>query len=352
MPPSWPVWESKDPDPPIEQRDPSQNEAKLISIAHEHLERICAEWAGEDGKLTAEYCQAKNNLEKLQIQLRSETDEHQKAISDYDEAKKAFSHHPPRWIPLGLYWAIFGIITGAEGLFNYFVFQIFGQSEAETWMMAAGIVCVIPLASKLIGHSLKKETKSLIDVFGIICSTVALVALLAGLSILRESFFEASKIADAIEIPIGSFTFTAILIAFNMAIFIILTFLSYVEARKDPEEYRKARRTYQEAEATLKKEGGDVERVGKELAEAEERFINAHTARESAFEKYQFAAQEERDKAARYIRTYRQANLNARKDKGRPESFTVDPETLIKIPEVLETLDWSCPGEEEAEKRS
>jgi hypothetical protein len=59
MPPSWPFWETKEPDPPVNQKEPSQYESKLISIAHENLERIGSQWSDEDEKLTSEYCISK-----------------------------------------------------------------------------------------------------------------------------------------------------------------------------------------------------------------------------------------------------------------------------------------------------
>jgi len=94
-----------------------------------------------------------------------------------------------------------------------------------------------------------------------------------------------------------------------------------------------------------------VEAVVKELAEAEERFNKAHSEREHTFERYKHKAEAERDSWVSYIRTYRHANMSARKDKTLPESFKVDPETLIKIPAVFENPDWSCPDDKERSEK-
>lgn len=39
LPSGWPFWESKEPDPPVNQKEPSQYEAKLISLAHKNLKK-------------------------------------------------------------------------------------------------------------------------------------------------------------------------------------------------------------------------------------------------------------------------------------------------------------------------
>lgn len=70
--PGWPLWETKEPDPPVAQKEPSQYESKLISIAHENLERIANDWAKEDEKLTEEYCNAKDKKEALESKIAKE----------------------------------------------------------------------------------------------------------------------------------------------------------------------------------------------------------------------------------------------------------------------------------------
>ncbi len=343
MPPTWPFWETKDSDPPINQKEHSQYEAKLISVAHENLERIGNEWSKEDEKLTTEYCNAKNKKEDLESQIAQEGEEHKDAIIQYEKAKKAFYDFPPRRIPLWIYWLIFIAISIGEGFFNYFVFQMFGEENWKTYSMAIAIILLIPLASEILGHSIKKETKTNIDKFWIAVSLTVVIILLACLAILREAFFEALQV----KIPMNPPTLALILIAFNLAIFVVLTYLSYAEARKNPEDYRKAAKAYEEALKTVKEKGEDVEEVAEELVEIEERFNRAHSAREHTFEGHKHKAEGERDSWVSYIRTYRHANMSVRKDKTLPESFKIDPETLIKIPDVFENLDWSCPDDKE-----
>ncbi|BCB96563.1 hypothetical protein JZK55_14850 [Dissulfurispira thermophila] len=342
--PGWPLWESIDPDPPINQKEYSQYEHTLISAAHENLERIGIEWSKEDEVLMSKYCNAKAEKENLEKKIEQEDNEHKDAIKAFETAKKAFFEFPPRWIPITLYWLIFIAIFMGEGLINYFVFQMLAEEEWKTYVMAGAIIIIIPLSAELLGHFIKKEKKTSVDKIWIVVSFVVVSSLLVGLAVLRETFFEASEV----KINMSPTTLAIVLIVFNLAIFTIMTFLSYKEARTDPEVYSKAKREYEEAMKSLKKEGGDVERVAKKLEEAIENFNKAYSEREHTFDRYKHKAEEERDKWVTLIRAYRHANMCARKDRTLPESFKVDPETLIKIPEALEKLDRDCSHKEEA----
>jgi len=346
LPSGWPLWETKNPEPPVDQRELSQYESKLISVAHENLERIGSEWSNEDENLTEEYCNSKAKLKELKDKIEDEKEECKDAIGLLEKAREGFSKYPPRWIPLWFYWLIFGIITTGEGLFNYYVFQLFGQEKEETFIMAVAIILTIPVASKLIGYHHKKSNKTVSDRFWLVLMTVIVVGELIALAILRERFFEASKAIGVSDIPITSTVFALVLIVFNLVIFTGLTYLSYTESRTDPEGYRIAKKAYKDASGAVEKECTDEKMVAEELASVRERFNRAHAARESTFEEYQYMAHKERDAWVTYIRTYRYANINARKDNTLPESFKIDPETLIKIPAAFDSLDWDCPGEE------
>lgn len=241
LPSGWPLWESKQPAPPITQKEHSQYEATLISIAHENLERICKKLSEEDEKLTQEYCSAKNDYERLKSKMDDEIEERKEAILSYEKAKTAFFNFSPRWVPIWLYWFIFIAISCGEGVFNFKVFQIFGADTRETIAMAGAVIISIPVFSEILGHYLKKEEKLSMDKLYIGLSVVIVVALLVFLAIFRETFFKASP---DIQIPMSPTKLAMILVVFNLTFFIALSFLSYAEARKNPEEYRKAKKAY------------------------------------------------------------------------------------------------------------
>lgn len=342
LPPSWPFWESKDPDPPVDQAEPSQYEANLLSVSHKDMQKMAVEWAQKDEKMLPEYRNAKADKERLEEKIEKEMGEHKDSILSYESAKKAFFGFAPRRIPQLVYWLIFAIVGVGEGFFNFFVFQMFGEEAWKTYMMAGAIILLIPLAAEILGHFLKKEKKTLTDNILITVSFATVASLLVTLALLREAFFEASQL----HINMSSDKLAGILIIFNVVIFVIMTVLSYAEARTRPEEYRQAKREYEEALKNIREKGADVEKVTEELTRAEERLVNARTARESTFARYRHLVEAERDIWESYIRTYRHANMSARQGTALPESFKVNPETLIDVPDVFEKpLDWTCPGE-------
>lgn len=104
-----------------------------------------------------EYCNAKAEKEHLEEKINDERKELKDAILAYEKARKAFFDFPPRWIPLTVYWLIFGFVAVGEGFFNYFVFQIFGQEITETFLMAVAIILVLLVTSELVGIILRKK---------------------------------------------------------------------------------------------------------------------------------------------------------------------------------------------------
>jgi len=339
--PGWPLWEKKDPVPlPISQRS-SQYEETLRSDALANLSRVAEQWAQKDDKLLDEYSAAKSDLEQLEAKHGKEIKEYENTLKPLEEARAEFEKFPPRWIPLWLFWTIFGVITIGEGFFNYFVFQMFGEREWQTALMAAAIILVIPLSSELLGHFLKKDEKSPMDKLFMALSVMTIVALLIGLAILRETFFEVN-LASEQRFPLTPAKLALILILFNLAIFVILTFLSYSQARREPEAYRRARDKYNNLLKASTTEQADVKTLDPVMRKAVERLSKAEARRISLFKEYQSAVEKERNSWISYIRTYRHANETARINAVEIVSFHASPEDTIPIPPKLKELHWEC----------
>jgi hypothetical protein len=336
--PGWPMWEEKDPEPMPNSATQSHYEAQIIIDANSMLEHVAESWHREDEKLGPEYGAAKDQLAQLNKEMSSETQEYQDAIKPHEDAKNAFLNYPPRWIPLWFYYLIFTVITAGEGFFNYFVFQMFGEEGWQTAIMASAIVLTMPLASELIGHFLKKEEKTSLDKTFIIGGIAVVAGLMVVMAVLRESFFEATKALSGI--PLSPTAVSLILIVFNLAIFFVLTFLSYAESRIDPESYRKAKDKCQKAIENLNKQEGDVKSLTPALKSAIERLARAQVRREAAFNKYVSMAEKERDSWVAYIRMYRHANVTARRKHFEIISFQTDPEQHIKMPAKLTNIEW------------
>lgn len=343
--PGWPLWEDKNPVPDAQEKELSQYERKLMSYANQNLDIISHNWSKEDEKLKAEYCIAKQQREQLGKKILEEKGECKIAADALLIAERAYKHFPPLSLPAWLFWFLFIGISVGEGFINYFVFQIFGQREHETYLMALAIVLVLPVTAEFTGRYLKSEEETTFK--GKILLGVCLfgvVALLTSLAILREYFFEAIKTMTNIQISPN--TLSAILIVFNLTIFVALTILAYMYARTHPDAYGKASKNYDKACADLRKEGGDVENVANSLSAAEERYNNAHTKRDAVYKQHLDMAEDVIDRWVSYVITYRHANINARAKTEDILAFRIDPRSCIQMPENLTKIDWHCAYED------
>lgn len=339
--PGWPLWEKKDPVPIPASLRSSQYEEQLRSDALANLSKVAEEWGRKDDKLLDEYSAAKSDMEQLAAKHGKELKEYENTLKPLEEARAEFEKFAPRWIPLWLFWTIFSVITIGEGFFNYFVFQMFGEREWQTALMAAAIILVIPLSSELLGHFLNKDEKSLMDKLFMAVSVITIVALLIGLAILRETFFEVN-LASEQSFPLTPAKLAMILILFNFAIFVILTFLSYSEARRDPESYRRSRDKYNNLLRASTTEHADVKTLDPVMRKAVERLSRAQARRISLFKEYQSTVEKERNSWISYIRIYRHANETARKNAVEIVPFQTAPEDAIPIPQKLRELHWEC----------
>ena len=345
FPPSWPPWFKKGEDPPLDQKTCSGYEGKLIDQAHREIQGVVEEWEGADKPLKDEYCVAKRDHDELIERYKKEAEEHKDVIEPFEEAKRNYFKYPPAFLrPWAVYWGVVFVIICAEGIFNAFVFLQFGVSSWESYLMAAGIILIIPIAAEISGHYIKKEEQNIRDkVFVIVCIVVVL-GVLSGLGFLRELFFESeNQKADSLfKLAAKPTTIAMILIVFNIAIFVVLIFFAYAQSQKDPEGYRKAKREYLDAKKILEKEGGDVEAVAEKLANAKVRLERAYNNRVSTFKQFGSDAEGVKKTWIVSIRDYRHANMAAREKSTLPESFKADPKDFIKISPVFDNLDWDC----------
>ena len=336
----WPLTTTDQPYPPPDQKESPQYELSLVVKANEKIRSLAQCWQKEDEKLKPAYCHAKAHKEAVAMKYDKEFKEHKGAIEKFKAAQKTFMDFPPPFMPIIAFWILFTVITAGEGLFNYFVFQMFGENGWQTLSMAAAIVVLIPLASELCGHYLKKTTKTSTDWFGIITSVSVIALLLIMLAVLRESFFEMTQ--D--KMPLSPTTLAMILIVFNVAIFIVLTFLAYAQSRPDPDAYNIVKEQYNNAYQNLKKQGGDVSGILPILARAEEEYNKLRALRSVRHKKYHEMAEVEKRGWIALIYEYRDANMRFRESKQEPKCFKIDLSThaSLAIPESLTKIDWNC----------
>ncbi|MBE0427710.1 MAG: hypothetical protein IBX72_13840 [Nitrospirae bacterium] len=338
----------KQSDPPNDQEEPTEFEKELLRGANENLSRISQKWSDIDKKLYKNCRDAEDKYKRAKSAVDRESGEHKVALENYETTKADFYKQPMTHMSKTLFWLLFVIITGAEFAFNALVFNVFGQSQIHTYLMAAGVIVGIPVFSDFIGRKLRMENKSKTTLGMMIGVALITVIGLAVIAILREKFFEAYKIVDALGIrwSANNIVFTFFIV--NICLFGAIVVIAYEAGNKNPSEYKRAKRELEEAERKLEEEAGDLKEAAEELANARIEFNKAHSERIHEFEKIKYKAEEERDIWIGLVQLYRSSNMAARKEKTKPLSFYRDLEGLILIPESLQKLDCnSCCYEEE-----
>ena len=341
--PFLPITEPHTPKPPIDHEEPADYEKELASVHQKDLDELASQWASEDRKLKTAYCQAKTSADTIKSKTTDEVQDVENLEEELKGARNKYIELSAKWLPEWIYFGILAIVVVGEGFFNYKVFQLFGQSGWDTWLMAIAIIAVIPMASELNGYHLKKENKPRLSMTFVALSNIVVVLLLAGIAVLRDNFFRVEEAQQQYSIPIDHTTLAAILIIFNCAIFIVLSFLAYTQSRKDPEGYRLARDRYRDVVRRYEKEMVEADEARKQLMQAMELLNEARETRQKTFEDYHSRGQKIQQSGVNYIHAYRQANMAARSSRTRPRSFDCNkPEEMIKLPPTLETIEWIC----------
>ncbi|MGQ9571153.1 MAG: hypothetical protein ACUVUQ_10025 [Thermodesulfovibrionales bacterium] len=124
----------------------------------------------------------------------------------------------------------------------------------------------------------------------------------------------------------------------NIVLFVAFVILGYEAGHKNPSEYEKAKKAFDEAKKRLDEEAGDVKKAAEKLADSKIEFNKAHSERENTFERIKYRAEEEKDIWVGLVKLYRSSNMKAREIKTKPRSFYTDPERLISIPEPLQKI--------------
>jgi len=348
VPPKWPFWEKKEPDPLLDQEEPTEFEKELLGGANENLSRILQGWSDIDKKLHKNCQDAEDKYRMAKAAVEKESSEHKKAIENYETAKAHFYNQPMPHLSNTLFWTLLLIITVAEMAFNALVFNVFGQSQSHTFIMAIGVMAAIPWLSDFIGKKLRMKNRSGTTIGMMIGAALVVLAGLIVIAVLREKFFEANKIVEALGIRWDMNSIILVFFIVNILLFAAIVVLAYEAGHKDPLKYKQAKRAFEDGAKKLKEEAADLEEAAEELANARIEFNKAHSERVHEFEKIKYKAEEERDIWIGLVQLYRSSNMVARRVKIKPKSFNKDLEGLIVIPNPLQKLDCNnCCYEEE-----
>ena len=343
FPPAWPPWGEKDPYPPKDKKDAPEFENRMYKVAKGELSKIAEEWAGRDKGLRNACAEAEAVYRKDESDVKTQSGDHAGIVKEYEVAKASLDGFDRPLVSKWIHYPVLLVIFASEAFFNSMILNILGQNRMDTWMIAVGLVLAIPICAEFAGAFLRRENKSIDHKMWIGITIIIVLAALIGITVLREKFFEASGMAQALGISLSASTFDFVFLGFNILIFTASVLLAFWSAPKDPEGYANALGRFKDAAVALKNTGRDLQESAEKLMQARINFERSHIVRDREHEKRYQQAKMRMQICATVIHAYRDGNVAARGGET-PDWFENAPEDQFEIPTTLAVLDCSgCP---------
>jgi len=240
-----------------------------------------------------------------------------------------------------LYAALMLAIAVGEFPLNMIVFQLFGEREMLTQLMAGTLGLVLPAAAHFLGLLLRQGwlragRLSAHPVF-IALLVVVPMGVLVGIAYVREKFFEALKPQELFGITVDYQMVTVIFLAINVLIFLLATVAAYV--RHDEEAAQCHRRVWA-ATARGRQARSEVATVSQLLEARRTRCQQLYNERIRTFDRMKHEAKEWKDITQKLMEVYRRYNLRQRADTTLPKSFEQYPPIAMLTDDI--TLEWAC----------
>lgn len=322
-------------------------DANSKSIKIEADERLKSEEARIDETFAAHKAQYENSVE---VRMAKE---------NYEQSKKRFDvmfgkvgRMPIRYVPHWLYVVFATLIFLGEIPLNAMVFQIFGENQVMTWVMAFVIGLSIPLSAHFIGIKSREHypTVNWPNVAKALGFTTLIVVALYGLSTMRHDYLLAMK--DELGLSSDLIETSYLFFWLNLAVFgaaIILAYLShdpvagYAELESELAQAKKALTQAENKVAESLKWVNSARASEREKARAAHRATIAEcTKLEGVYDQLLFEGREEESRCAyqmmKDISVYRHENLRARKDQKTPASFAIEPSFPLVLTGIKEKL--------------
>lgn len=289
----------------------------LKQVGDSSVREISQEWAKADSKLLARVLE----IDHAHEQAVSETGLRQTAN---DAATKHFVdlHNeppPPTSSRPVWYWLLLALLAFLELPMNSIVFELFGGSKAETYVVASAVGLALVACAHYLGELLAEERyRKIADRIIIAVLLVVPIAVVAGVAYLREAYVHDANASQA------KFDDTALYItlaAFNLIIFAVATVASYRVHKRGLAELLVRTRLLGKS---------------KNRAEALQKMLrSARVERQMEHDRHRERANQIRDAVDRKIAIYREHNLRNRTDRadhageGYPVSFGEAIEVVI-----------------------
>lgn len=271
----------------------------------------------------------------------------------YHDMYEKVGRSPTTYIPHWLYWILATVIFLGEIPLNALVFEIFGENQIMTWVMAFVIGLSVPLSAHFIGIKFRERSEgwwgSNYLKGGV--SLAVIVAALYGLSEIRTTYL--SEFRDELGLTQTLVDSTTLFFWLNIAVLGAAVVISYLSHDPNPgyevskKEYLNARRRLEKLErARLKKLKQSRFRKLKSVKYADQDFRDGQNRVNYLKGYYDMLLKEgqelERQCLAGFrhdIALYRQENLRARDDKKQPKSFSLEFELPMNLHLMSEKLE-------------
>jgi hypothetical protein len=325
---------------PLEQLDATVKADRELVIAQREneLEKI-------EGIYQAEKDSAENAFGLRDAHRRLEAAE--KRYNDFYEQLK---RPPVVYFHPFVYMFLAFLIFAGEVPLNALVFQIFGENQVMTWVMACVVGLSVPLSAHFIGIKLREHAYGFSagnSIKATVCCGIV-VGALYGLSIMRQTYLGELKESLGITDTLVNSSFMFFWL--NLAVFATAIMISYLAHDAAP--------GYQEIEYVLHRTRKEVERLERKRVELLKRAaMNRQEEKEAVNNSYRESVNrinllkgsydqllkegqeyESRclDTLMKQVSIYRHENLKSRADKMRPTAFDVEHEFELELKKVHE----------------
>lgn len=336
--------------PPSDSDHPSQYEARRIKDAESQIRYLTERYEQADKKLKEQYCQESVTLDNLNDRIKVLKEDHLEAKAAHkDRSKTTVTPQLPVPVPIA-YWIIFAFLAICEFPMNSVVFDILGEAKWLTYLFAAALGVIIPLAAHFLGIQLRRESP--FETFRGACKALLIIiivmAVLISVAYIREKFVEGSKIATILGIAMDPRMVTIVFLSINMLIFMVATIASYFyhidvgdEMKREQYHYE---RIMKESQNLLNGLSEDLEALQNARDKIEESISRIRAARDNLFDQYKARAKNVRKVTEWLISIYRHENIVKRMEAGKggqePASFKKEP--VINIGIFAGELDEDC----------
>ena len=341
---------------------------RVASSFRAALEMLDAQIKAEEQRVESEHEHALDNINRT-YSIKSDASENafglndahkqfEKAETRFDQMYDKLGRVPVRYVPHWLYLVFAFAIFAGEIPLNALVFQIFGENQVMTWVMAFVIGLSVPLTAHFIGIKLREHGTGLSianllkagSVFAVI--TIALY----GLSLMRQTYLGEFKTELGLTDLLVERSF--LFFWLNMAVFVAAIIVSYLAHDAVPGFENLAHSEKATRRAVAKEEKrrvADLVKMSQEQADA------LHKANQTLRDAMMHVtllkgvydqvlkegqAYEQRclDLLGLQLSMYRHENLRKRSDGASPASFKAKLDFPLQLTHMNEKLDNDASG--------